>query len=93
MTMLSNWEVTCHMGEGESGLCDASDAADAISTGYTNDQGSFLSGHQYLGNFSVSYLLPQATTDDDGNPVTTGSYTVNTDFSGHLETAPDSSSA
>ena len=32
-TKLSSWEVTCHLGDGESGLCDAADEAEAISTG------------------------------------------------------------
>ena len=33
LTMLGSWEVVCHNGEGESGLCDASDEAEALSTG------------------------------------------------------------
>merc|ERR1712205_20862 len=81
LNILPGWETSCHQTPDDTpegslhnhdapdGVCSASDAADAISTGYVNDQGtwSLPRGDEGKEKFTVNWA--------DSN--ITGSYDVN----------------
>jgi len=89
---LGNWEVSCHQNADDTpagslhnpdapdGVCSASDAADAISTGYLNDQGSWTQhdrGTEGDEKFTVNYYH-WSSNGTAGEDDTAGSYDVST---------------
>merc|ERR1712205_279892 len=92
LNILPGWETSCHQTPDDTpegslhnhdapdGVCSASDAADAISTGYLNDQGSWTQHDRGTAGdekFTVNYFHwssnGTAGEDDDS-----GSYEVST---------------